>query len=145
MLEGLYTLVIRLSGNKDPLNDDAATLEIGYSPDQIMKDARGNVGVDYSYRILQSEQYTKLNARVKDGVVETEQADIHMPQIAWFFNPTRDAFFRQSPIRTAQRRAWWAVIATGVISTPRMSSPRTGDSRAFASMRITSRCTTRCG
>ena len=86
MLEGLYTIVIRISGNKDPMNDDDATLEIGYSPDQIMKDARGNVGIDYSYRILKSEQYTKLKARIKDGVVETEQADIHMPQIAWFPN-----------------------------------------------------------
>jgi hypothetical protein len=100
MLEGLYTVVIRISGNKDPMNDDNATLEIGYSPDQIMKDARGNVGVDYSYRILKSEQYTKLKARIKDGVVETEQApEIHMPQIAWFYNQTRDAFFRQGKIR----------------------------------------------
>ena len=32
MLEGLYTIVIRISGNKDPMNDDDATLEIGYSP-----------------------------------------------------------------------------------------------------------------
>src|SRR5215471_17598403 len=68
MLEGLYTIVIRISGNKDAMNDDNATLEVGYSPDQIMKDARGNVGIDYSYRILKSEQYTKLKARVKDGV-----------------------------------------------------------------------------
>jgi hypothetical protein len=67
MLEGLYTIVIRISGNKDPMNDDDATSEIGYSPDQIMKDARGNVGFDYSYRILKSEQYTKLKARIKDG------------------------------------------------------------------------------
>jgi hypothetical protein len=65
-----------------------------------MKDARGNVGVDYSYRILKSEQYTKLKARIKDGVVETEQApEIHMPQIAWFYNQQRDAFFRQGKIR----------------------------------------------
>ena len=99
MLGGLYTIVIRISGNKDPMNDDDATLEIGYSPDQIMKDARGNVGIDYSYRILKSEQYTKLKARIKDGVVETEQADIHMPQIAWFENQLRDAFFRQGKIR----------------------------------------------
>src|SRR4030095_9038686 len=99
MLEGLYTIVIRISGNKDPMNDDDATLEIGYSPDQIMKDARGNVGVDYSYRIINSEQYTKLKARIKDGVVETVQADIHMPQIAWFYNQQRDAFFRQGKIR----------------------------------------------
>ena len=75
------------------------SLEIGYSPDQIVKDARGNVGSDYSYRILQSAQYTKLKARVKDGVVETEQANIHMPQIAWFYNQQRDAFFRQGKIR----------------------------------------------
>jgi hypothetical protein len=101
MLEGLYTVVIRISGNKDPMNDDDATLEIGYSPDQIMKDARGNVGVDYSYRIINSEQYTKLKARIKDGVVETEQADIHMPQIAWFYNQQRDAFFRQGKIRVS--------------------------------------------
>ena len=99
MMEGLYTVVIRISGNKDPMNDDDATLEIGYSPDQIMKDARGNVGVDYSYRILKTEQYTKLKARIKDGVVETEQADIHMPQIAWFYNQQRDAFFRLGKIR----------------------------------------------
>ena len=67
------------------MNDDAAP-EIGYSPDQIMKDARGNVGVDDSYRILKSDQYTRLKARIRGGVVETEQAaEIHMPQIAWFY------------------------------------------------------------
>src|SRR5262249_38413891 len=56
-------------------------------------------GIDYSYRILKSGQYTKLKARIKDGVVETEQADIHMPEIAWFDNQLRDAFFRQGKIR----------------------------------------------
>ena len=100
MLEGLYTIVIRLSGNQEEMNDTDATLEIGYSPDKIMKDARGNVGVDYSYRILNSEQYTKLRATIKDGIVETGQApEIHMPQIAWFYNQTRDAHFRQGRIR----------------------------------------------
>jgi hypothetical protein len=99
MLGGLYTVVIRVSGNKNPMNDDNATLEIGYSPDQIMRDARGNVGADYSYRILQAAQYTKLKARVRDGVVETEQANIHMPEIAWFPNQQRDANFRQGKIR----------------------------------------------
>jgi hypothetical protein len=99
MQEGLFTVVVRLSGNGDPRNDDAATLEIGYSPDKIMKDARGNTGADYSYRILKGPQYTKLKARIKDGVVETEQADIHMPEIAWFPNQNRDADFHQGKIR----------------------------------------------
>ena len=53
MQDGLYTMVIRVSGNQDPMNDSDATVEIGYSPDKIVKDARGNVSVDYSYRILQ--------------------------------------------------------------------------------------------
>ena len=132
------------------MNDDDATLEIGYSPDQIMKDARGNVGIDYSYRILKSEQYTKLKARIKDGVVETEQADLHMPQIAWFYNPTRDAFFRQGKIRVVPNSdgtaaGLVAAIATGATCTPRMSLPRMAASRVFASMKITSPCTTRCG
>ncbi|MFN7923423.1 MAG: hypothetical protein U0Q16_25195 [Bryobacteraceae bacterium] len=100
MQEGLYTVVIRVSGNQDPMNDTDATLEIGYSPDKIMKDASGRVGVDYSYRILKSEQYTKIKATVKDGVIETELApEIHMPQIAWFYNQTRDADFRNGKIR----------------------------------------------
>src|SRR5438045_5323357 len=61
--------------------------------------SRGNVCIEYSYLILNYEQYTKLNARIKVCVVETEQADIHMPQIAWFYNQQRDAFFRQGKVR----------------------------------------------
>ena len=34
-------MVIRVSGNQDPMNDNDATVEIGYSPDKIVKDARG--------------------------------------------------------------------------------------------------------
>jgi hypothetical protein len=104
MTEGLFTVVIRIRGNQDPMNDDNATLEIGYSPDKIMKNALGQVGADYSYRILStSEQYTELKATVRDGVVETEQADIHMPQIAWFYNQNRDAFFRDGKVRVTMK------------------------------------------
>ena len=100
MLEGLYTVVVRVSGNQDPMNDTDATVEIGYSPDKIMKDARGAVGADYSYRIVKSEQYSKLKATVKDGVVETALApEIHMPQIAWFYDQTGDANFRNGKFR----------------------------------------------
>jgi hypothetical protein len=31
------------------MNDSDATVEIGYSPDKIVKDARGGIAVDYSY------------------------------------------------------------------------------------------------
>ena len=65
MQEGLYTMVIRISGNQDPMNDNDVTLEIGYSPDNIVKDARGGVGVDFSYRIVKAAQYTKMKAMIR--------------------------------------------------------------------------------
>ena len=100
MQEGLYTMVIRVSGNQDPMNDSDATVEIGYSPDKIVKDARGNVGNDYSYRILKSAQYTKMKATVKDGVVESDQVtEMHTPRIAWFYDQTGDADFHQGRLR----------------------------------------------
>jgi len=100
MIEGLYTIVIRVSGNQDPLNDSDATLEIGYSPEGIVKDARGGVATDYSYRILKSALYTKFRAKIQNGVVETEQVEhLHSPRIAWFYDQTGDTHFRKGKIR----------------------------------------------
>ena len=100
MQEGLYTMVIRVSGNKDPMNDDDATFEIGYSPDKIVKDARGGIAVDYSYRILTTAQYTKMKAKIKNGVVETEQVErMHTPRIAWFYDQTGDTNFAKGKVR----------------------------------------------
>jgi hypothetical protein len=100
MQDGLYTMVIRVSGNQNPMNDSDVTVEIGYSPDRIVKDARGGVAVDYSYRILQSAQYTKVKATIKNGVVETEQAEhLHTPRIAWFYDQTGDTNFTKGKIR----------------------------------------------
>jgi hypothetical protein len=100
MQEGLYTMVIRLSGNQDPLNDNDVTVEIGYSPDKIVKDARGNVAADYSYRIAKAEQYARLKGRIRDGVLDSEQvAELHAPRIAWFYDHTGDADFHQGRIR----------------------------------------------
>ena len=100
MQEGLYTMVIRISGNADPMNDNDATVEIGYSPDKIVKDARNGVGIDYSYRILKSAQYTKLKAKIRNGVVETEQVEhLHSPRIAWFYDQTGDTNFTKGKIK----------------------------------------------
>jgi len=100
MQEGLYTMVVRVSGNQDPMNDSDATFEIGYSPDKLVKDARGGIAVDYSYRILQSAQYTKMKAMIKNGVVETEQVEhMHTPRIAWFYDQTGDTNFTKGKAR----------------------------------------------
>lgn len=96
MQEGLYTVVIRLSGKQDPMNDSDATVEIGYSPDKIVRDARANVAPDYSYRIVKSEQYTRLKAKIRNGVIETEQVDrLHVPRIGWFPDQMGDADFHR--------------------------------------------------
>jgi hypothetical protein len=100
MQDGLYTVVIRLSGNKDPMNDDDATMEIGYSPDKIVRDARANVATDYSYRILNTAMYTRLKAKIQNGVVETEQvSNLHVPRISWFYDQVGDANIRQGKLR----------------------------------------------
>ncbi len=114
MQEGLYTMVVRISGAKDPMNDPDATVEIGYSPDKIVRDARSGVAVDYSYRILKSAQYTKLKAKIVNGVVETEQVPhLHMPRIAWFYDQTGDANFADGRIRL--KLAPGGLSGTGVI------------------------------
>src|SRR5581483_885623 len=100
MQEGLYTMVLRVSGNQDPMNDSDATVEIGYSPDKIVKDARGGIATDYSYRILKSAQYTKLKAKIVNGVVVTEQVEhMHTPRIAWFYDQTGDTNFSKGMIK----------------------------------------------
>ncbi|GLR87578.1 hypothetical protein [Bradyrhizobium iriomotense] len=100
MLDGLHTIVIRISGHQDPMNDSDATVEIGNSPDQIVRDARGGVGIDYSYRILRSARYTKLKATIKNGVVETEQVEhLHTPRMAYYYDQTGDTNFTKGKIR----------------------------------------------
>jgi hypothetical protein len=114
MQEGLYTMVIRVSGNQDPTNDSDATLEIGYSPDNIIKNSGGGITVDYSYRILKSAQYTKLKARIVNGVVETEQVEhLHSPRIAWFYDQTGDTNFSNGKVRLTM--ASDGLSATGLI------------------------------
>lgn len=102
MQEGLYTVVIRMSGNQDPMNDSDATVEIGYSPDKIVRDARAHVAPDYSYRIVKTEQYTKLKAKIRNGVVESEQVDrLHVPRIGWFPDQMGDADFHRGRLSLA--------------------------------------------
>jgi hypothetical protein len=97
---GLYTMVIRITGNKDPMNDDNAQLEIGYSPDKIVKDSNGNVAADYSYRLVKAQPYSVLKATVKNGVIETQPvAELHAPRLTWTTNDLGDADFHQGRIR----------------------------------------------
>jgi len=99
MLDGLYTMVVRLSGNADPMNDDSVTFEIAYSPDRVVKDPLGNLVRDVSFRVIKSAQYTKLKARIRGGVLETEQADVRMPAFSWGETNRGEVLFQKGRLR----------------------------------------------
>jgi len=102
MQEGLFTIVIRLSGNADPMNDDDVTLEIGYSPDKVAKNAIGGINSEYSFRLVTTTQYSKVKARIKDGVLETLPLDeLRVPDFAWFQANVGEALYRKARIRLA--------------------------------------------
>lgn len=101
MLDGLYTMVVRVSGMSDPMNDDHVTVEVAYSPDHVVKDPMGRVVKDVSFRIAKTEQYTKLKARIRNGVLETEQADIRLPEFSWGETRRGEALFRHGRMRLA--------------------------------------------
>jgi hypothetical protein len=99
MLDGLYSMVIRVSGNQDPMNDDHVTFEVAYSPDHVVKDPMGHVVKDVSFRVVKTEQYTKLKAKIHNGVLETEQADIRMPEFSWGETNRGEALYQKGRVR----------------------------------------------
>jgi hypothetical protein len=81
------------------MNDDNVTFEIAYSPDRVVKDPLGNLVRDVSFRVVKSAQYTKLKARIRDGVLETEQADVRMPAFSWGETNRGEVLFQKGRLR----------------------------------------------
>lgn len=71
MRNGKFTVVILISGNKDPLNDPDTRLAFYTSKDKIVKDANGDVAPFYSFRIADDPAHTTvLEAKITNGVIE---------------------------------------------------------------------------
>jgi len=104
MLDGLYTMVIRLSGNADPMNDDHVSFEVAYSPDHVVKDPLGNVVRDVSFRVVKTEQYSRLKARIHNGVLETEQADVRLPAFSWGETNRGEVLFQKGRVRLVMNK-----------------------------------------
>ena len=80
------------------MNDDDAIVEIGYSPDHIIKDP-GHVVPDYSYRIVKSGQYTQDEGRDQEWCGRDRTgAGMRMPGFAWFENNRGEAHFHKGRI-----------------------------------------------
>lgn len=85
MRDGMYTILVVISGEKDPNNDDNATLAIYASKDRIIKDANSQVAPDASFAVDPSLRHQSLlKVRVKNGVVETTAPqEIRIRDEAW--------------------------------------------------------------
>lgn len=79
MRNGKFTVLILLSGNRDPRNDNDVKLGLYVSKDKLIKDANGDIAPDYSFRIADDPKHTTvLDAKIIDGVVTlAHPEDIH--------------------------------------------------------------------
>jgi hypothetical protein len=85
MRDGLYTIVVVVSGEKDLMNDDNATLAFYQSKDKIVKDANGQVARDVSYAIKPTTRTSSIvKVTVVNGVIETSlPQEIRLRDEAW--------------------------------------------------------------
>jgi len=85
MRDGLYTIVVVMSGNKDPMNDDDVTLAFYQAKDKIPKDANGQVARDASFAIKPTIRTQSLvKVKIANGVVETRMPqEIRLRDEAW--------------------------------------------------------------
>lgn len=85
MRDGLYTIVMVVSGDESPMNDSDAKLAFYQSKDRIMKDANGQVAQDASFAILPDERTQSiLKVTIEDGVIQTSAPqEIKLRDEAW--------------------------------------------------------------
>ena len=90
MRNGKFTVLFLLSGNKSPQNDDDVTFGIYTSKDKLVKDAKGDVAADYSFRIANDKAYTTtLKAKITNGTVElTRPQDIRTREASFLASLT---------------------------------------------------------
>jgi hypothetical protein len=85
MRDGLYTIVVVMSGNKDPMNDDDVTLGFYQAKDKLAKDANGQVARDVTFAIKPTTRTQSIvKAKIRNGVIETQfPQEIRMRDEAW--------------------------------------------------------------
>lgn len=85
MRDGMFTIVMVVSGEKDPMNDDRVTLAFYQARDKIVKDNQGQVAHDASYAVLPTTRTQSLvEVRVVNGVIETARPqELKLRNEAW--------------------------------------------------------------
>lgn len=73
MHDGVFSIVVVVSGEESPENDSNARLGFYLSQDKMAKDANGDIAKDYTFRIDPDPNFeTVADVTVRDGIVETK-------------------------------------------------------------------------
>jgi hypothetical protein len=85
MRDGLYTIVMVVSGNQNPLNDSDAKLGFYESRDKIVKDNQGQVAHDASFAIRPTTRtQSVIDVTIANGTIETKGAqELRLRNEAW--------------------------------------------------------------
>ncbi len=85
MRDGLYTIVMVISGNESPTNDANATLAFYQSKDKIIKDSQGQVARDASFAVLPTTRTQSIiKVSIRDGYIVTNAPqEIRLRDEAW--------------------------------------------------------------
>jgi len=70
MRNGTTTVLMIMSGEGDPMNDDNVQVGVFSSKDRIVKDANSGVVSDYSFTLDREGPATLFKAKIKNGVIE---------------------------------------------------------------------------
>jgi len=72
MHDGRFSIVFVFSGDKDPMNDDQVSVGVYSSKDKSVKDANGNIALDYTYRIDPDPNFGSVfRGKITNGVFES--------------------------------------------------------------------------
>jgi hypothetical protein len=77
MRDGDRTILVQLSGVEDPRNSDHVQVSIYDGADSMVKDPKGNILRDVSYRAVQDpRRRATTTGRIVDGVLTTDPVDL---------------------------------------------------------------------
>ena len=92
MRDGLFSMLIEISGIDDELNDDRVDITWRYSADPMVKDSAGTqILSDYTFRVTENPEFThyfsRTPGRIVDGVVITEPIEHFQLVQGWYGSP----------------------------------------------------------
>ena len=105
MRDGLYTVLIVMSGTKDPQNDDDVSFAFYQAQERIMKDALGQVAHDVSFSVKPDLRTQSLaRAKIRDGVVELQApSELRFRDEAWNIRMPDQIQLTQGRIRSQMK------------------------------------------